>query len=120
MRASRTRLGVRSPPVRVELAALLRLSIPMAIAQLGLVAMSLVDTAAIGRVSVDDLAGSGIGRSIGFGVVVVGIGVAAGLEPLAAQAIGAGENGLAWRSFVTNLKATLLVWPVAMAAAFAI
>lgn len=112
--------GASSDSIGAEVQALLRLSVPIAIAQLGLVAMSLVDTAAIGRVSVADLAGAGIGRSIGFGVVVVGIGVAAGLEPLAAQAIGAGEIGLAWRSFVTNLKATLLVWPVAMAAAFAI
>jgi multidrug resistance protein, MATE family len=106
--------------VAVELRELLRLSIPMALAQLGLVAMSLVDTAAIGRVSVGDLAGAGIGRSIGFGVVVIGIGVGAGLEPLAAQALGAGEPGLAWRGFVTNLKATLLLWPLLMVAAFAI
>jgi MATE family multidrug resistance protein len=106
--------------IAIEVRELLRLSVPIAIAQLGLVAMSLVDTAAIGRVSVEDLAGAGIGRSIGFGVVVIGIGVAAGLEPLAAQAIGAGEPGLAWRGFVTNLRATLLLWPLAMAAAFAI
>ncbi len=103
-----------------ELGALLRLSVPIAIAQLGLVALSLVDTAAIGRVSVDDLAGAGIGRSIGFGMVIVGIGVAGGLEPLAAQAIGAGEPGRAWQGYVTNLRATLLVWPFAMAAAFAV
>jgi MATE family multidrug resistance protein len=120
MRASRTRLGARSPPVRVELAALLRLSIPMAIAQLGIVGLSLVDTAAIGRVSVDDLAGAGIGRSIGFATMVIGIGVAAGLEPLAAQAIGAGEHGRAWQGFVTNLRATLLLWPVLLAGAFAV
>ncbi len=98
----------------------MRLSAPIAMAHLGLMAMSLVDTAAIGRVSVDDLAGAGIGRSIGFGTVVVGIGVAAGLEPLAAQAIGAGEHGVAWRGFVTNARATLLLWPIAMAAAFAV
>ncbi len=82
--------------------------------------MSLVDTAAIGRVSVDDLAGAGIGRSVGFATMVVGMGVAAGLEPLAAQAIGAGEHGRAWQGFVTNLRATLLVWPVSLAAAFAV
>ena len=114
--------ALRASPdsVSVEIRELLRLSIPISIAQFGLVVMSLVDTAAIGRVSVADLAGAGIGRSIGFGVVIVGIGVAAGLEPLAAQALGAGEPGLAWRSFVTTLRATLLLWPLAMAAAFAI
>jgi multidrug resistance protein, MATE family len=107
-------------PVVAELGALLRLSIPMAIAQLGFIALSLVDTAVIGRVSVDDLAGAGIGRSIGFATMVVGIGVASGLEPLAAQAIGAGEHERAWRGFTTNLRATLLLWPPLLAAAFAI
>ena len=104
----------------VELGALVRLAVPIALAQLGLLAMSLVDTAAIGRVSVDDLAGAGIGRSIGFGTAVVGIGLAGGLDPLAAQAIGAGEPGRAWQAFVTTLRATLLLWPLLMAAAFAV
>ncbi|HEX4446619.1 MAG TPA: MATE family efflux transporter, partial [Polyangiaceae bacterium] len=114
---------LETPPLETaltELRALLRLSVPIALTQLGFVAMSLVETAAVGRVSVDDLAGAGIGRSVGFATIVVGMGVAMGLEPLAAQAIGAGEPGRAWQGFVTNLRATLLVWPVAMAAAFAV
>lgn len=82
--------------------------------------MSLVDTAAIGRVSVQDLAGAGIGRSIGFGTIMVGIGVAGGLEPLAAQAVGAGEHARAWQAYLTNLRATLLLCPLAILAAFAL
>ena len=104
----------------VELRALARLAVPIAIAQLGVLAMSLVDTAAIGRVSVADLAGAGIGRSIGFGTVVVGIGLTGGLDPLAAQAIGAGDPGRAWQAFVTTLRATMVLWPFLMAAAFAV
>jgi MATE family multidrug resistance protein len=94
--------------------------VPIAIAQLGLVAMSLVDTAVIGRVSVDDLAGAGIGRSIGFASIVVGMGVTTALEPMAAQAIGAGEHGLAWRCYVANLRAALLLWAPSIVAAFAV
>ncbi|HEX3770631.1 MAG TPA: MATE family efflux transporter [Polyangiaceae bacterium] len=100
--------------------ALVRLAVPISIAQLGLMMMSLVDTAAIGRVSVDDLAGAGIGRSIGFGTAVIGIGLAGGLDPLAAQAIGAGEPERAWQAFLTTVRATLLLWPLLMGAAFAI
>jgi MATE family multidrug resistance protein len=103
-----------------ELRALLRLSLPIALTQLGYVAMSLVETAAVGRVSVDDLAGAGIGRSVGFATIVLGMGVATGLEPLAAQALGAGDPARAWQGFVTSLRATLLVWPVSMVAAFAV
>jgi MATE family multidrug resistance protein len=103
-----------------ELGRLVRLSLPIMVAQLGLIAMMLVDTAVIGRVSVVDLAGAGMGRSIGFASVVVGMGVTIGLEPLAAQAVGAGDPGRAWRGYVTNLRATMLLWAPSMAAAFAV
>jgi len=103
-----------------ELKALVRLAVPIAVAQLGLVAMSLVDTAVIGRVSVNDLAGAGMGRSIGFTSIVVAWGVTTALEPMAAQAIGAGEHGNAWRAYVANLRAALLLWAPAMAGAFAV
>ena len=103
-----------------ELRILLRLSVPIAIAQLGLVAMGLVDTAVIGRLSVDDLAGAGIGRSIGYTSVILAVGVAMGLEPVAAQAVGAGDEGRAWRGFVTNLRAGLLLAIPLVGAAFAI
>ncbi|HEX8791360.1 MAG TPA: MATE family efflux transporter [Polyangiaceae bacterium] len=93
---------------------------PIAIAQLGLVAMGLVDTAVIGRLSVDDLAGAGIGRSLGYASVMLAIGVAMGLEPVAAQAIGAGDEGRAWRGLVANLRAGLLLSIPLVGAAFAI
>ena len=93
-----------------EIRALVRLAAPIALAQFGLVTMSLVDTAVIGRVSVDDLAGAGIGRSIGFAAMIVAIGVSTGLEPVASQAVGAGDERRAWQGFVVNLKATLLLW----------
>lgn len=83
-------------------------------------AMALVDTAVLGRVSVDDLAGAGIGRSIGFASTILALGVSLALEPIAAQAIGAGDHGRAWRGFVTSLKGSLLLWAPLMAAAFAI
>ena len=81
--------------------------------------MTLVETAAVGRVSVDDLAAVGIARSIGFATMVLGMGVGIGLEPLAAQAVGAGERGRAWQGFVTSVRASLLLWPVTMGIALA-
>jgi MATE family multidrug resistance protein len=109
-----------TPGALEDVRALVRLAAPIALAQLGLVTMSLVDTAAVGRVSVLDLAGQGIGRSIAFGTTVVGIGMAGGLEPLAAQAVGAGEHGRAWQSYLANRRATLALWPVITLAAFAL
>jgi MATE family multidrug resistance protein len=82
--------------------------------------MSLVDTAVIGRVSVDDLAGAGMGRSIGFAAIIVAYGVTTALEPMAAQAIGAGDDAKAWTSYVANLRASLLLWAPSILFAFAI
>ena len=52
--------------------------------------------------------------------MVIGIGLAGGLDPLAAQAVAAGDPGRAWQAFVTTLRATLVLWPFLMAAAFAV
>jgi multidrug resistance protein, MATE family len=116
--ASPTQDGGAETSTADELRTLVRLSVPIALAQVGLVAMALVDTAVLGRVSVDDLAGAGMGRSLGFASIVVAMGVTTALEPMAAQAVGAGEPGHAWRCLVANAKAALLLWPPCVAAGF--
>lgn len=81
--------------VRREAQAQLRLAVPLAAQQLGLVLMGLVDTAILGRYHPDALAGAGIGTSLVFAISCIGLGVLLGLDPLLAQAIGAGER---WRT----------------------
>lgn len=100
---SRARVGA-------ELATIARLALPMAIAQFGLTLLSLVDVAVLGHVSAVELGGGSIGRSIGFAGAALGIGAAAALEPLAAQAIGAGEPHVAWRSFLSTARACVVIW----------
>lgn len=73
----------------------LRLAVPLAAQQLGLVLMGLVDTAILGRYHPDALAGAGIGNSLFFAVSCLGLGVVLGLDPLLSQALGAGER---WRT----------------------
>lgn len=110
---------MKTQEARDELRSLLRLAFPIVIAQLGMVSMGLVDTAILGRVSVDHLAGAAMGRAIVFAFNSVGIGVAAAVEPLASQALGAGERGRAWSAMQTTLRAVGLLWlPTAFAALF--
>lgn len=112
-----TSVPIDSPrgTARAELVALARLAWPITSAQMLLVSMGLVDTAVLGRVSVTELAGATIGRSIGFGVASISMGIGMGLEPLASQALGAGETGRAWGALVATLKAIALTWiPVAL------
>ncbi len=98
----------QDPTVRAELGALLRLSWPITVAQLGIMAMGLVDTAVLGRVSVTELAGSSIGRSVMFAAITPAMGIAFALEPLASQAVGAGELPRAWGSLRSTSRAVLI------------
>jgi MATE family multidrug resistance protein len=95
------------PTVREELSALLRLSWPITMAQLGFMAMGLVDTAVLGHVSVTELAGSSIGRAVVFAATTPAMGIALALEPLASQAVGAGELGRAWASHKATSRAVV-------------
>jgi MATE family multidrug resistance protein len=92
-----------------ELRALVRLSLPISVAQLGLVFMGLVDTAIIGHVSVDDLAAVAIGRSIMFGICSIGMGIGSALDPLASQAVGAGKPERARQALRAGLQAAALI-----------
>ena len=102
----------RADPVRAldELGIIARLALPIALAQFGLTLLGLVDVAVLGHVSAAELGGGSIGRSIGFAGLALGIGAAAALEPLAAQAIGAGEPDVAWRAFVATTRACAIIW----------
>lgn len=101
-----------------ELRALLRLATPIALAELSLVSLSMVDMAIVGHDSTVSLAGASLGRSLCFAVGAVGLGLASGLEPIAAQAIAAGEPERAWRGLLRTLMAILMVWPAVVAAIY--
>jgi multidrug resistance protein, MATE family len=95
---------------RSELETIARLALPIALAQFGLTLLGLVDVAVLGHVSAAELGGASIGRSIGFAGLGLGLGAAAALEPLAAQAIGANEPDVAWRSYVATAIACGVIW----------
>jgi MATE family multidrug resistance protein len=106
---SRPPAGVSEPSFSLaqELRALLTLAAPIAFAQVALMAMSLVDTAVLGHSSVEDLAGSSMANSIAFAWGSFGIGITIALEPLASQAVGAGEPQRAWDALRLTLRAAL-------------
>ena len=71
---------------------LTRLAWPIVVGQVGLVSMGLVDVAVCGSVSGEVLAAVGAGRIFSFGIVLFGFGALRGIEPIFAQAWGAGER----------------------------
>ncbi len=75
-----------------ELRSLVRLAVPLALAQVGMVLMGFVDVAIVGRLGPVPLAAVGLGNGIFFAVSVLGIGAMMGLDPLVSQALGAGDS----------------------------
>lgn len=80
-----------------ELKALFRLAAPLAAAQAGNQLMGLVDVAVLGRLGARELAGSGLANAVFFAFSIMGMGMVMGVDPLIAQALGAGDRRRARR-----------------------
>src|SRR5215468_10690714 len=72
-----------------ELMETIRLSAPMALTQLGQIAMMTTDLAFIGRLGDEAVAAAALGHTVFFVCFTFGLGLAAAVAPLAAQAFGA-------------------------------
>jgi MATE family multidrug resistance protein len=78
-------------PPRQELSSLVRLAVPVVIAELGWVAMGVVDTLMVGRLGDEAIGAVGIGRALFLGVGVFGIGLLLGLDTVISNSFGAGK-----------------------------
>ena len=93
-----------------ELKELARLAWPIAMSQLALMTMGLVEMSILGHESVTDLGGASVGRSIGHASVSIAMGVGSALDPIASQAVGAGEHRRAYQSLFVTMKACAILW----------
>lgn len=104
-------------PYRAEAARILRLSAPVVVAQVGLLGMGLVDTWFVGQLGDPAaLAAVALADACFFTLIVVALGLIQALDPLIAQAHGAGQAercAAAWRAGVR--LALLLTLPVSLA-----
>jgi multidrug resistance protein, MATE family len=71
--------------------------------------MSLVDTAVLGRLDAASLGGAGIAGAIYFLFTLLGMGCVTGMDPLVAQAVGAGDPVRARRVLWQALRIAVLV-----------
>lgn len=100
---------VRGNAAVTELRALMRLAIPLAIAQLGMQLMGAVDTAVVGRLGARELGAVGLGNALFFAISIFGIGIVMGIEPMTSQAFGAGEPLRARRAMWQGVWLSLIV-----------
>jgi MATE family multidrug resistance protein len=103
-------------PWRAELSETVRLALPIALTQLGQIAMMTTDLALVGRLGDTALAASALAQTILFAAFVLGMGLVAAVAPLAAQGFGARNPRLVrralrvglWVSFMLGIPLTLL------------
>jgi MATE family multidrug resistance protein len=74
-----------------ELGPTLRLAGPVVLAELGWMAMGVVDLVMVGALGAESIAAVGLGNIAYFAVAVAGIGMLLGMDALASQAFGAGK-----------------------------
>jgi MATE family multidrug resistance protein len=109
--------GGRPRPVRTELAELLKLSWPVVISRLGIMAMGLSDAIVVGRYSATQLGYHALGWAPTSVVVTMAIGLLSGVQVMAARAIGEGRlhdtgavlrRGLSYSLWIGVISAGLL------------
>ena len=101
----------------IELAETLKLAVPMALTQLGQIAMMTTDLAMIGRLGAEAVAAASLAHTVLFVSFTFGMGLVSAVAPLAAQAFGARDPHLVRRALRVGLWAALLIVAAADGAA---
>jgi MATE family multidrug resistance protein len=98
-----------------ELTETLRLAVPIALTQLGQIAMMTTDLALIGRLGDTAVAAAALAHTVFFVTFTFGMGLVSAVAPLAAQAFGAGNPRLVRRALHVGLWTALLISLLMMA-----
>lgn len=107
----RAPIGAAAPDNRValELSETLKLAVPIALTQLGQIAMMTTDLALIGRLGDAAVAAAALAHTVFFIAFTFGMGLVAAVAPLAAQAFGARNPRMVRRALRVGLWAALLI-----------
>jgi MATE family multidrug resistance protein len=88
---------------------MLALAAPVVLAELGWVLMGIVDTLMVGRLGANAIGAVGLASTLFLGVAVFAMGLLLGLDPLVAQAFGAGRIAECHRWLVDGVWLAILV-----------
>jgi MATE family multidrug resistance protein len=92
---------------------MVRLAMPLVLAELGWMLMGIVDTMMVGRVNAAAIGAVGLGTTVFYSVAITAGGVLLGLDTLVSQAFGAGNREDCRRSLISGIwLALLLIAPV--------
>src|SRR5262245_6336842 len=111
MTASDTIIATKPQPAvwRSELIDTIRLAVPLALTQLGQIAMMTIDLALIGRLGTSAVAAAALAHGVLFTAFMFGLGLVAAVAPLTAQAVGAREPRMVRRALRVGMWAAVIV-----------
>jgi multidrug resistance protein, MATE family len=107
--AARSEASAGRTPWRAELVETVRLALPMALTQLGQIAMGTTDLVLIGRLGDGALAAAALGHTVLFAAFTLGLGLMSAVAPLTAQAFGARQPRMVRRALRMGLWMALLL-----------
>jgi MATE family multidrug resistance protein len=99
---------------------MIRLAGPLVLAELGWMAMGVVDTMFVGRVGAEAIGAVGLGTMVFYGVSISAAGLLLGLDTLVARAYGAGDRDDCHRSLASGVCLAGLMIPFVMGAVWAL
>jgi multidrug resistance protein, MATE family len=102
---------MRRALIRAELPPMLRVAIPVVLAELGWMAMGVVDTIMVGPLGPEAIAAAGVGTSLHMAFAIFGMGLLLGLDTLVSQAFGAKHFDECRRWLVHGVALALLLTP---------
>ena len=94
---------------RIEINATVKLALPIALTQLGQVAMMTSDLMLVGHLGDTAIAAAALAQTVLFAAFMIGMGVVSAVSPLAAQAYGAREPRMVRRALRVGLWAAVLL-----------
>ena len=104
--------------LRREFRPMLRMALPLALAELGWMAMGVVDTIMAGRLGAAAIGAGSLGGNLFYPIAIFGTGMLAGMDTLVSQSFGAGDardcrrtlvNGV-WLAAALALPLALVIW----------
>ncbi len=101
------------PSIRAEFMPMLRLAVPVVMAELGWMAMGVIDTVMVGGLGPEAISAAGVGNAIHIAFAIFGMAVMLGLDTLVSQAYGARDIRDCHRWFFDGLTlAALMTVPI--------
>jgi MATE family multidrug resistance protein len=101
------------PSIRTELLPMLKIAIPVVLAELGWMTMGVVDTVMVGPLGPEAISAAGVGNAMHIAFAIFGMAVMLGLDTLVSQAYGARDLRDCHRWFFDGLMlAGLMALPI--------